>query len=111
MEIKVFEFDLIENKFVIGLNYKGIGKRYLNGTICLAPFDPYGILILSLNKGVSEGEPIELSNLHLYPNETEAIKSNINKHIKTMESMEDEETLKDINNFFKELRNGNTSNK
>ena len=99
-DFRVFEFDLIENKFVIGFNYKGIGKRYISATICLAPS---GILILSLNKGVSDSEPIELNSLHLYPDETAARKSYLNKQIN---SVSDAEVLEDLNNFFKDICNG-----
>ena len=107
MGFKVFEFDLIENRFIIGFDYKDTGKRYLNGTFCVASNVPQGILILTLNNGLSDSEPINVSILDLFPDETEAIKSNINKYIN---SVSDEDVLKDINNFFKAKRHESKSN-
>ena len=104
---RVFEFDLMQNKFVIGFDYKGIGKQYVNGTFCLSPSAPHGILILSLNKGVSDSEPIQLFNLSLYPDETKAIKTNINKHIKRIP---DKQVEKDINEFLNSISNESKDN-
>ena len=98
-DFKVFEFDLIENKFVIGFDYMYTGKCYLNGTFCLSS-EGCGITLLSLNKGVSQDEPIELSVLDASPKEMAAIKSNIHNHVR---SVSKEAVVKDINEFLNEL--------
>ena len=98
-DFKVFEFDLIENKFVIGFDYMYTGRCYLNGTFRLSS-QGCGITLLSLYKGVSQDEPIKLSALEASPKEMTAIKSNIHNHVR---SVSKESVVKDINQFLNEL--------